>query len=1171
MAEDAGSVYSEVRLKLDNLTHDIMTVSKKFQTLGQSMIAGVNRPSEQVRKSIEELTAKIQSNSQALASMTAGKNTKEYFKELTKAIKDAEKAHDTETWAVKQGEKEKAQALIQEIGHWEKLKTAMESKHAGLADSEETARMASITRLSEEYAAELDRINRLYKTGVVSEQEKARMTQSAQRKELEGLAQLEREYQGYGKEQEKIQKRIKEQAAAYKEVEAAAKKAGKGSSLQAAFNFAGISTGLTAIVDGVKAAGRAVVQFVQEGVAAYQEQEVASARLSAVLKGTGADAWTTMGQLQELATKQSNATGRSVTEIEQMQAVLLGFTSITGDVFEEATEGLINMAAVMGGDLANAANQFGKALDTPAESLSTLTEYGFKFTEQQKEEIEALERAGKQAEAQRIILGSMKNAFGSAAFAINNAVASQSNFNTAIYNFKTTAGESLEKVIRPIRDFFTGIITPMNDATAAAKKYNNALYEIEQVDILTKKIQEFKDEISRLESIEGSDETIGGLNLQIAVMEEELTRLNGVIGGNKVIALTHELEGLEDSLDHNVDILGVSTKEYIEYHKKIREINRDRVMSEVEKNNRLIEEEKKYREAIKKQMADGTYSERNPGGEFNYLADQSAEIMRQIALKQAEIEEVKKLAAEEAANRAKAAEDARQAVLDEKNAAEARDKFAQEHASRLEAIKNLKISYNQAIEKAERDRAQAEQEAEGDTEALAAARAAYAQAEANARQAEIDGLHTLSVEWKMREVADAKAETAVKERLGIHAALIADAREQADITANQAELEKALVDAEDEYNSAVEKARRQREAGVISNEQLERAQADAEEERLKKLQEIELQYRDTAEAAEQLERVRAAIRDAQFAFGKEKGEAEKVEKIAELTEKYKDELLEVQHEKENIQKKNEKELDYQKRLIDNEKEWALAALQGLDEQSEEYKTLVYLIEKVAEAKKELLKDGNKESNLGFSKDDAIQMLNDTKSVLSAAADWAIAETQRQADEKKKILDEEYEANKKRIEDEKKDKLIAAGFEVADSEASLEAQLEAAKRTGDEILIYQAERALEKHRIEQEAADAEKQLTSQLEYDKANIAYEAELQQWKWKIALAAANAAAAAVTTFAQMGFTPPAWVAVGLGAAAAGFQIAAIKAAEPTKPTLPTFATGGIVWPSLLSCKTRH
>ena len=48
--------------------------------------------------------------------------------------------------------------------------------------------------------------------------------------------------------------------------------------------------------------------------------------------------------------------------------------------------------------------------------------------------------------------------------------------------------------------------------------------------------------------------------------------------------------------------------------------------------------------------------------------------------------------------------------------------------------------------------------------------------------------------------------------------------------------------------------------------------------------------------------------------------------------------------------------------------------------------------------------------------------------------------------------------------------------------------------------------MEKHRIEQEAADAEKQLTGKLEYDKATIAYEVELQQWKWKIALAATHA-----------------------------------------------------------------
>jgi phage-related minor tail protein len=180
---------------------------------------------------------------------------------------------------------------------------------------------------------------------------------------------------------------------------------------------------------GYQALSRAIqgaIQFAKESIAVYQTQEVANARLGAVVRATVADAWTSHQQLMDMAKQQAAATGHTYEEVQNMQSVLLGFTSITGKVFEEASEGLINMTAVMGGDLASAANQFGKALDTPATSLGTLSRYGFKFTEEQKKQVKQFEETGQHAKAQAIILDSMKAAFGSAAIAVNDAVRSQS-------------------------------------------------------------------------------------------------------------------------------------------------------------------------------------------------------------------------------------------------------------------------------------------------------------------------------------------------------------------------------------------------------------------------------------------------------------------------------------------------------------------------------------------------------------------------------------------------------------------------------------------------------------------------------------------------------------------------------------------------------------------------
>jgi len=171
----------------------------------------------------------------------------------------------------------------------------------------------------------------------------------------------------------------------------------------------------TAVVGALISIGEAAVKYIGEAINLYAEHEAQLVRLGAVLKATGAETWTTTSALTKYANELQSTTGKSADEITRMQSVLLGFQSITGENFDRLTKNMLDMVDVMGGDMVSAANTFGKAMDNPAESLGALSRYGFKFTEQEKQMVKAMQEAGDLAGAQVIILKSQEKAFGGAA------------------------------------------------------------------------------------------------------------------------------------------------------------------------------------------------------------------------------------------------------------------------------------------------------------------------------------------------------------------------------------------------------------------------------------------------------------------------------------------------------------------------------------------------------------------------------------------------------------------------------------------------------------------------------------------------------------------------------------------------------------------------------------
>jgi hypothetical protein len=185
--------------------------------------------------------------------------------------------------------------------------------------------------------------------------------------------------------------------------------------------------------------------------------------------------------------------------------------------------------------------------------------------------------------------------------------------------------------------------------------------------------------------------------------------------------------------------------------------------------------------------------------------------------------------------------------------------------------------------------------------------------------------------------------------------------------------------------------------------------------------------------------------------------------------------------------------------------------------------------------------------------------NDTDAQLAALEEVQAAEEQ--------ALSDRYDSLTAALDAELQARLYAAGLVEAETIAQLQAELEAAKASGDEEAIAAAEKALEKATIEEEFAARKKALLEQqaaeekaLEErqakEKAEIQYKYEVAAWEMKVASSIANAAMAVLNGLMTQPFIP-AGVAAGIAAGiAGGVQVAAVVAAKPKL----TYATGGIV-----------
>jgi hypothetical protein len=182
------------------------------------------------------------------------------------------------------------------------------------------------------------------------------------------------------------------------------------------FSAFGVLIGRTGLlVGGALVAVAAFGAVLNRGIRNLSEWEAANARVNAILQTTGNQAGLTGEQIRRMTSQIALNTLESEQSVMAAAQRLLTFRDIAGSVFEDVLKAATDMAALGFGTVESETVKLAKALEDPAQALTSLSRAGIVFTRQQRQVIVSLVESGRQAEAMERILGNVNARVGGAA------------------------------------------------------------------------------------------------------------------------------------------------------------------------------------------------------------------------------------------------------------------------------------------------------------------------------------------------------------------------------------------------------------------------------------------------------------------------------------------------------------------------------------------------------------------------------------------------------------------------------------------------------------------------------------------------------------------------------------------------------------------------------------
>lgn len=194
-------------------------------------------------------------------------------------------------------------------------------------------------------------------------------------------------------------------------------------------------------------AGSAVVGFATDSLQAAIDGQAGMTKLEGAIKRAGDAAPITEQQAKDLAQSLKGLAGGSDEAVVSAESVLLKFQSIGKDTFPKALQASLDLAAVLGTDATSAAEQLGRALGNTEASSRLLKQAGIFLTDQEKEQLKAMNDAGDAAGAQQFILDKLATTTGGAAEQMAGTIGGQWKI---FQNTTEDAGKSIAEAFLPV-------------------------------------------------------------------------------------------------------------------------------------------------------------------------------------------------------------------------------------------------------------------------------------------------------------------------------------------------------------------------------------------------------------------------------------------------------------------------------------------------------------------------------------------------------------------------------------------------------------------------------------------------------------------------------------------------------------------------------------------------
>jgi hypothetical protein len=189
------------------------------------------------------------------------------------------------------------------------------------------------------------------------------------------------------------------------------------------------SLGRNFAVLGAAVAGAGVL--IAKNVQALARIERINAQTEQTIKSMGNTAGISAQGIEALAGSLETLTATEAETIQEGANLLLTFKNIQNqagegnDIFTQTAGIMVDLARAMGTSASGEAIRLGKALNDPIRGLTALTRVGVSFTDEQREQVKALQQSGDLMGAQKIILAELQQQFGGSGAAFAKTFAGQ--------------------------------------------------------------------------------------------------------------------------------------------------------------------------------------------------------------------------------------------------------------------------------------------------------------------------------------------------------------------------------------------------------------------------------------------------------------------------------------------------------------------------------------------------------------------------------------------------------------------------------------------------------------------------------------------------------------------------------------------------------------------------